>query len=297
MPERFKKIYGMNDFKIYDNFDEIARIAEKSGVSRVIRMMYKNIYRYRGRIPSSRVKNIYNKEYNRIIEDQHTVKKVNGIGLNFYVSFAYDYVMAHARPGAKVLDIGCGSGNLALALASGGLNVTGCDYGSDAIAAAKEKLGRMVVAGSADFGNFELSELSDRWDYIVMSDVVEHLSVDELKQLFSECKNLLNPHGEIVIHTPNGRMHYWNQKRVRFFDFYHFLKHIVRMCAGRDKKMAYLKDAFYDQTHINIMTPGELRRILQQQGYTQMEVIYRNDLPLLLHKIGLSGSFGLIARI
>ena len=51
--------------------------------------------------------------------------------------FIQQSLETHLKPGGKVLDIGCGNGNISYQLAKSGFAVTGMDISEDAIAEAK----------------------------------------------------------------------------------------------------------------------------------------------------------------
>jgi ribosomal protein L11 methyltransferase len=79
----------------------------------------------------------------------------------------------HARPGATLLDVGCGSGVLALAGAKLGMRARGIDIDPDAIAAAREA----AVANHLDvqFDTTPLAEVEGRWDLVVANVYAEVL--------------------------------------------------------------------------------------------------------------------------
>lgn len=49
-----------------------------------------------------------------------------------------------------------------------------------------------------DINNFE-TEMT--FDYIVLCDVIEHLSDRELERILDKCKTILNRDGEILMHN------------------------------------------------------------------------------------------------
>lgn len=70
-----------------------------------------------------------------------------------------------AQPGARLLDVGCGSGILALAGAKLGMRATGVDIDPEAVRAAREAA---VANGlEAEFSTTPLDELAGEWDLVV----------------------------------------------------------------------------------------------------------------------------------
>jgi SAM-dependent methyltransferase len=99
--------------------------------------------------------------------------------------------------GGKVLDVGCGSGQLLAQLQRLGWDVTGIEPDPRSAAAAARLLGRPVLVGG--IGEVDLPD--NHFDAIVLSHVIEHL-VDPLAAL-GHCARALKPGGRIVITTPN----------------------------------------------------------------------------------------------
>ena len=62
------------------------------------------------------------------------------------------------------------------------------------------------MPGTVEFFRVDsLEPFKDRYDYILLSDVVEHLGEGEFKNLLDVFKNLLKIDGKLLIHTPNGK--------------------------------------------------------------------------------------------
>jgi 2-polyprenyl-3-methyl-5-hydroxy-6-metoxy-1,4-benzoquinol methylase len=285
-PPRNKKFYTREEcLALYSEF----------GLHRTITGIYKNILKQRGKISSADVSMLYDEAYAAAIESQAAVKTTAGFDINYYMLFAYNFIVQNASEGASVLDIGCGKGRLCFALSAHGLSVTGTDFDTAAIASAGERAAALESGNKPDFISLAADQINGNFDFIILSDVAEHLSPTELEALFRECIRLLKPGGCIVLHTPNGRLHFRSSKRCRIFDLFHLWKHLRKLNAGESARMNYLEEAYYDQVHINIMTPVELRNLLNNAGFKNIRTFYRDDVPLGLNRLGLSGSFGMTA--
>lgn len=113
-------------------------------------------------------------------------------------------IEARSEPGWSVLDLGCGSGELARQLAASGRQVTGCDISA-------EMLGRAAEADPA--GSVRLTRLQPGWtalpfsarafDVVVASSVLEY--VDEPSAVLRECSRVLRPGGVAVLTVPDLR--------------------------------------------------------------------------------------------
>lgn len=113
--------------------------------------------------------------------------------------------------GMKVLDIGCGRGELTMMCAELGCDVWGIDYSEDAIAIAIDNLQNNWHPKITDRVTFErmnakhLGFPKATFDRIFMTDVVEHLFPEELEQVLSEIKRVIKSGGRLVVHTaPNA---------------------------------------------------------------------------------------------
>lgn len=203
------------------------------------------------------------------------------------------------------MDFGCGAGELDLALGSMGFRVHGVDFDTDAIDKAKEKLARCrgAMPGTVEFFRVDsLEPFKDRYDYILLSDVVEHLGEGEFKNLLDVFKNLLKDDGKLLIHTPNG-----NVDRTASNGVYHVLVVIRESLRSCWRKLTGFRSAetelihqYYMQTHINVMSPGTIRRLLKAKGFGRVEIVYRFDrpflLPSLLALVDLSTDMGIVVH-
>jgi 2-polyprenyl-3-methyl-5-hydroxy-6-metoxy-1,4-benzoquinol methylase len=100
----------------------------------------------------------------------------------------------------KVLDIGCGNGNISRYIGSKGHLVTGIDISKSAIDKAIELNEMKNVA----FFNISAENLNSnqKFDLIICSEVIEHLNIPE--NVISTLKNLLKHKGVLIVTVPNG---------------------------------------------------------------------------------------------
>jgi SAM-dependent methyltransferase len=107
------------------------------------------------------------------------------------------------KPGATVLDIGCGVGTIDFYLASVGFNVTGIDISDRAIALAKQSAQTLKLESKTTFltANIDTDPVNlPLFDYILASEVIEHVADDQalLKKIHAHLK----PDGLAIITTP-----------------------------------------------------------------------------------------------
>ncbi|MBP2688018.1 MAG: putative S-adenosylmethionine-dependent methyltransferase [Deltaproteobacteria bacterium] len=101
-------------------------------------------------------------------------------------------------PGHRLLDVGCGGGDLLARMRRSGWYVEGVDVDAAALDQARLKHGLRVYLGSLE----DLRFPEDSFDAITMNHVIEH--VHEPVPMIRECFRLLRPGGRLVLVTPNS---------------------------------------------------------------------------------------------
>ena len=111
---------------------------------------------------------------------------------------------ARLKPGAKILDIGCGTGSF-LDAARGQFEVYGLDISPHAVAYCRERGLNTVYEGSAQ----DLTSVSGlSFDGILLLDVIEHLE-DDFSAL-RKAREVLAENGRVLITVP-AFMYFWSQ--------------------------------------------------------------------------------------
>jgi SAM-dependent methyltransferase len=110
----------------------------------------------------------------------------------------------HIRPDDHVLEVGCGTGNrVALPLHMWGYAVLGIDIDHASITAGREHFARVGLDPSV-LRECELDEVAGEFDVIIVSEVLEHLSDDELDLMLAKLRAKLKPQGRLLVTVPNG---------------------------------------------------------------------------------------------
>lgn len=118
------------------------------------------------------------------------------------------YNLINPSKSDRILDVGCGRGELSFALASSGADVTGVDYSSDAIGIAKRTYdGKRKNLRYIHADIFQMDNLNT-YDKIVMADVVEHIEQDVLEKIFEKISLSLSDKGILVVHTAPNKDYY-----------------------------------------------------------------------------------------
>jgi len=101
-----------------------------------------------------------------------------------------------ARPGGRLLEIGCGNGETLERMRALGWTCEGIDFDPEAVKAARRR-GLDVRLGSVEQQGYA----SDTFDAVVMNHVIEH--VPDPRRLIQECRRILKQGGHFVCITPN----------------------------------------------------------------------------------------------
>src|SRR4029077_7623960 len=108
------------------------------------------------------------------------------------------------RPGQRVLDVGCGNGDLLARLQARGWDAVGIDLDEKAVREAKS---RGLDARVGQLADQHFPDAS--FDAITVSHVIEHTAEPGL--VLKECARILRPGGRLVVLTPNPRS--WGHAR------------------------------------------------------------------------------------
>ena len=136
--------------------------------------------------------NIPEKSYSLGYKNAEDLKRLN---------FINNQIQSMAGVDKKILDVGCGNGNISLFLGNKGYIVKGIDVSNKAIEIAKSK----NIFPHVDFECLPAEELSangDKYDVVVCSEVLEHLEKPE--NLLNTLYNLLKEDGKLIVTVPNG---------------------------------------------------------------------------------------------
>jgi ubiquinone/menaquinone biosynthesis C-methylase UbiE len=176
-----------------------------------------------------------------------------------------------ASPGTKLLDLGCGRGEIVIHCGFNKVSGVGLDYSPAALALGQSALRQLTgyPGFSPEKAGFVLGDLKhlpfpDDWfDRVLMSDIVEHLTPSELDRTLGEVFRVLSPGGSLLIHTMPNLWYYrygypcfrWTQ-RVR----------------GHRLPVDPRARHRFPHVHINEQTPPSLRRCLFPHGFRKIKV-------------------------
>ena len=166
-------------------------------------------------------------------------------------------------PGMRVMDIGCGRGEIALHCALSGADVVALDYSNDALRLTKRILGRQPegVRGRVHLQRVEAQHLPfarETFDRVFMLDIVEHLHPPELERVFGEVYRVLRPDGYLVVHTmPN----------LWYLRYGYPLYRLVQRARGQYLPADPRRRWRHGDVHVNEQDVRRLSRALRDAGF------------------------------
>ncbi len=114
-----------------------------------------------------------------------------------------------AKAGDRVLEIGCGRGDVLFELADCGCECVGLEPSQDMVDKSKTIPGVKIMFGVADKLDFPDSS----FDLVFSQQVLEHLHPEDVMNHFREMFRILRPGGTAAIETPNFRTGPQDQSR------------------------------------------------------------------------------------
>lgn len=223
--------------------------------------------RIKTKLSSNDVKGLYNEEYEEILSNHPMAFMVDGkYKINIYLQYIYQYITEILKPGDRILDFGCNSGELILAIASqmDEGKFVGVDFSKIAIENAVQNLNTSGIR-NCEFFCCDINDFvsEEKFDYILMSDVIEHLSDSELSAIIRKCKTLLKDDGKIIMHTPNGLNEYCQSDRTLYSRLFFWIFH--KSTNSKFEKSA--KQIYYEQVHINVKSYRQWKYLFRKCGY------------------------------
>lgn len=179
------------------------------------------------------------------------------------------FSVAEVKPGMRILDVGCGRGEIIRHCLRLGVDAYGIDYAEVAAQMSKDVVAQEVqqseteAAGGVCLADAKFLPFPDDFfDRVLMFDVVEHLFPWELHKALLDIRRVLTDDGRLIIHTaPN-----------RWYDKYAYpIVRSVRRLLGQGQK--YPKDPraiipVNQDVHVNEQDIRSLQRNLRSTGYS-----------------------------
>ena len=170
---------------------------------------------------------------------------------------------ANLRDGQRVLDIGCGTGSLAVMLKRErpGIDVTALDPDANALARARHKAADAGLAIDFVLGFADAIETSDAsFERVLSSLMLHHLTRDERRATLAEVFRVLKPGGEF---------------------------HVVDFAAPEDRRRNVIARMLHRDEHLHDNAKGRFAAMVSDAGFQSIaELAVRRTLfgPIAFHR-------------
>ena len=109
------------------------------------------------------------------------------------------------RPKGRVLDYGCGPGNLLQKLLRRGIPCEGADTSPASLTEAQQRLGAdSRLRGLTLLKGFPSSFAENSFDVVFFVETIEHILSPDLPQTLEELQRIVRPGGHVIVSTPNS---------------------------------------------------------------------------------------------
>jgi 2-polyprenyl-3-methyl-5-hydroxy-6-metoxy-1,4-benzoquinol methylase len=153
------------------------------------------------------------------------------------------FLLAHVRPGLRVLDLGCGAGEFTFALARAGAKVIGVDVAEAALRRARARDASLDLRLTPVDGPLPLADNS--FELVWASEVIEHVA--DTAPWLSEIRRVLVPGGVLLLTTPNH-------------------SRLALLALGLERFSEPLGD------HLHLYTERSLRDVLGDLGFGEVQL-------------------------
>ena len=160
----------------------------------------------------------------------------------------------------KILDCGCGAGDNARHLLEKGAIVTGITI-SKAEKEVAKKFCKEVHLANLETGIPK--EVSEKFNFIIMSHILEHL-VNPIN-LLNDSKNLLEKNGKLIIALPNFLI-YYNRLKILKGNF------------------NYTNGGIMDETHVRFYSPKLVKDLIINNGFLIERIYNDGEIPFWIFR-------------
>jgi len=186
----------------------------------------------------------------------------------------YAFAQAMVTSNDRVLDYGCGRGEIVLRSAQRGAHVVGVDYSPAAIALTWETINRAGLSESErlqilHLQGGELPFPAGTFTKIFFLDVIEHLTPVEAAAILNEFYRVIDSQGSLIVHTAPNRLYYDYGYPWFTYPFSKGIDFLLEKVRGRpfynftaDPRVAYEK-----VMHVNEQNAHSLRKSLKMAGF------------------------------
>jgi len=222
--------------------------------------MKKNLENIRDRsVPSNRYTRSYFLEHSN-----GYLEFLNSRGLILPPRLNAAFRQSKITKGMRILDVGCGRGEILVHAYLLGAAAYGVDYSAAAIEIAGSNLATFQNSSSVTSLHLiqadctEIPFSIEVFDIIFLLDIVEHLNPAELERTLKSIYSVLKPKGKLIIHTmPN----------IWYYQYGYPIYRAFQRARGIHLPLDPRDRWGFRDVHINEQSPKKLRMMLEKCGY------------------------------
>lgn len=163
----------------------------------------------------------------------------------------YGAILNQIKDNSRILDIGCGDGNVSQLYLSKG-KVLGLDISEKALEIAKK---RGLATKFWDLNQLPLPFNKESFEAVILTDVLEHV-LDPLA-LLKEALRLLTKNGQLLVTVPNFAR--WQNR--------------CRMLWGDPIDILHFEKYGDELEHLHWFTTGKLKHLLKEAGFKKIKFV------------------------
>lgn len=197
--------------------------------------------------------------------------------------------MAGPVKGKRILDYGCGRGELVMNCALLGSEVVGIDYSKAAIDLANEATKELPneTQHKITFIQFNIKESGrlpypdNNFDNVFLCDVVEHLHNWEIDEVLKEIHRVLKLGGKLILDTPNKQAEIGYKYFTRYLHL--LFNPLIKLVIGKNLPFANTNSHYVRELNINFQTKESIKLHLDNAGF-KSKFRLNNEDQIIKHK-------------
>src|SRR3989338_2118133 len=167
-----------------------------------------------------------------------------------------NFLFQEAKPGVRILDVGCGTGKLGKLIKSKiNCYIEGIEIDPEAAKIAQKGYDKIIEINLEELiAQKKLLGAIGKYDIIILGDILEHIRQPD--ELLRSCQDVLKDNGYLIASIPN--IANWMIRIKLLFGIFNYSGGIL------------------DEGHVRFFTYKTARRLLQKNGYSIISVTNNN---------------------
>ena len=201
-------------------------------------------------------------------------------------------VLSERKQTCKVLDVGCGTGDLIIQITKKGIEAVGVDFAKEMITTAKKNAPKKARFECCSI--FDLKTKPNEFDLVSANGFIEYISYKELDALFEKAFDCLKPNGSFVLGSRNrlfnvfslneytkeeiytGNIELLLQEVIEIIE-YKNVKELLPLVSLQDENKHHVETGIEVSTRYQF-TPAQLIHKGKEKGFEAVEIF-----PIHIH--------------